>query len=473
MAKFETNGKRKRRTREERDESEAKQLEEELFGIEDAHEIQDVERKGTGTAQGGGGASEGGPKRTPKWEDPDEEELRMDLKDGPSRNRKLRNDPEEADVSGKEYVERLRRQHQNIHATAVSWAQLPTPGEEVEEDVAGRILRSAKDVLAKPKFLPQGCIEATRMRDANLEEPNKAVVQSLEFHPSGGVLMTAGLDRKLRFFQVDGVRNKKLESLHFDDLPIHKAAFNEDGSQVVLTGRRKFFYIYDVASAQVDYVAGIQGREEKSLENFVISRGGGEPTVAFLGNKGYLPLVSLKTKQWMGNLKMSGTVKAAAFVPGKPELFTSGVDGMVYTWDLRMRRCIGKAVDEGSYRCTSLACSSDGMVATGSESGIVNLYSKNKGTLDLQKTIYNLTTRCDTMVFNPDNQILALASSRKKDALKLLHLPSNTVFSNWPTSKTPLSFVHSVAFSPGSGFFAIGNARGAALLYRLHHFETT
>jgi len=463
--------KRKRRTREEQDERDASRLEEELFGAQHTSDSRVKEGTRSWTQSDGGGGRGEGPTRTPKWEDSDEEELRMDLANGPSRARKLRNDVQEADVSGKEYVERLRRQHQKLHATAVSWAQLPTPGEE--EDIAGRIVRGAKDVLAKPKFLPQGSIEATRMRDANMEEPNKAVVQSLEFHPSGSVLMTAGLDRKLRFFQVDGVRNKKLESLHFEDLPVHKAAFSEEGTEVVLTGRRKFFYIYDVASARVDYVAGIQGRDEKSLENFAISRGGGEPAVAFLGNKGYLPLISLKTKQWMGNLKMSGTVRAAAFVPGKTELLTSGVDGMVYTWDLRMRRCIGKALDEGSYKCTSLACSSNGMVATGSDSGIVNLYSHNKGALDLRKTIYNLTTRCDTMAFNPDNQILALASSRKKDALKLVHLPSNTVFSNWPTSKTPLSFVHSIAFSPGSGFLAIGNARGAALLYRLHHFETT
>ena len=39
------------------------------------------------------------------------------------------------------------------------------------------------------------------MRDANIAEPSKAVVQSIEFHPDGQVLMTAGMDKKLRFFQ--------------------------------------------------------------------------------------------------------------------------------------------------------------------------------------------------------------------------------------------------------------------------------
>ncbi len=65
-------------------------------------------------------------------------------------------------------------------------------------------------------------------------------------------------------------------------------------------------------------------------------------------------------------------------------------------------------------------------------------------------------------------QILAMASRMTKDALRLVHLPSFTVFSNWPTSRSPLGYVHSLAFSPGGGYLAIGTARGSALLYRLH-----
>ena len=64
----------------------------------------------------------------------------------------------------------------------------------------------------------------------------------------------------------------------------------------------------------------------------------------------------------------------------------------------------------------------------------------------------------------------AMASRMKKDAMRLLHLPSMTVFANWPTGRSPLHFVHSLAFSPNGGFLAIGNARGRVLLYRLHHY---
>jgi U3 small nucleolar RNA-associated protein 18 len=42
------------------------------------------------------------------------------------------------------------------------------------------------------------------MQDANQHDPCHAVVRSVEFHPNGQLLLTAGLDKKLRFFQVRG-----------------------------------------------------------------------------------------------------------------------------------------------------------------------------------------------------------------------------------------------------------------------------
>lgn len=52
-----------------------------------------------------------------------------------------------------------------------------------------------------------------------------------------------------------------------------------------------------------------------------------------------------------------------------------------------------------------------------------------------------------------------------------VHLPSYTVFSNWPTSNTPLHYVSAMDFSPGSGYFACGNDKGKVLLYRVNHYK--
>jgi U3 small nucleolar RNA-associated protein 18 len=139
--------------------------------------------------------------------------------------------------------------------------------------------------------------------------------------------------------------------------------------------------------------------------------------------------------------------------------------------------------------CTALALSPDGSyLATGDSMGGVNIYSRPAGLLaplDLQqgsgmqpatpsplKTLMNLTTAVDSLSFSHDSQVLLMGSRLKKESLRLVHMPSLSVFSNWPTSKSPLHYVHCAAFSPHSGFLGIGNAKGRVLLYRLHHYPS-
>ena len=43
------------------------------------------------------------------------------------------------------------------------------------------------------------------------------------------------------------------------------------GAEIALSGRRKFFYIYDLQSGRVRKIHEIQGRKEKSLEHMYAS----------------------------------------------------------------------------------------------------------------------------------------------------------------------------------------------------------
>ena len=45
-------------------------------------------------------------------------------------------------------------------------------------------------------------------------------------------------------------------------------------------------------------------------------------------------------------------------------------------------------------------------------------------------------------------------TAQGNDQLRLLHVDSGTVFSNWPTERTPLRKIQCVAFSPGGAFLA-------------------
>ena len=110
-----------------------------------------------------------------------------------------------------------------------------------------------------------------------------------------------------------------------------------------------------------------------------------------------------------------------------------------------------------------------------SSSGIVNLYSRevsqSSSSPEPLRAIDNLTTPISALKFNPDSQILAIASKYKKDAFKLVHVPSRKVFANWPTANTPLGYVNIMDFSPSGGYLAMGNDKGKVLLYRLNAYS--
>ena len=425
--------------------------------------------------------------RKPVWQDPDDEGVQINVANV-SRLRKLRESESEAVLTGTEYQERLREQHKKLHPR-VKWASLEREKESRELSQAEKLLVRAGGLLSSSHALPPERIEMTRLKDANFEEPNQSVVQSVEFHPNGQLLMTAGLDRRLRFFSVDGITNPHIQSIFLEDSPVQQAAFTSGGAQIVATGRRPFFYMVDLESAAIERVSGIFSRKERSFESFATSTAAS--IIAFFGRDGSIPLVSTSSRQAVGTLKMNGTVRSGSFSPNGNELLTSGGDGLIYVWDLRMQRCLRRYIDEGSTGTTALATAPNGqMFASGSKSGIVNLYNhppKNdmdgftrsslSGAPELPlalkplKALPNLVTTADTLSFNHDGQLLAIASRLKRDALKLIHVPTMTAFSNWPTSRSPIHYVHSLAFSPSGGYLAIGNARGRVLLYRIHHYS--
>lgn len=98
-------------------------------------------------------------------------------------------------AAGVQYESRLRAQHKKLNPRT-SWAKARPDDEAAARDLA------AGGALAKPYRLPAGTIEVTPLTDANKAEPSGAVVQSVDFHPNGQLLLTAGLDKRLRLFQV-------------------------------------------------------------------------------------------------------------------------------------------------------------------------------------------------------------------------------------------------------------------------------
>ncbi len=69
-------------------------------------------------------------------------------------------------------------------------------------------------------------------------------------------------------------------------------------------------------------------------------------------------------------------------------------------------------------------------MATGSKMGTVNLFKINENVLEPKpfKTLMNLTTAITDLKFNPTSEVLSFSSKWKKNAFRLAHIPSYTVF---------------------------------------------
>jgi len=476
----------------------------------------------------------------------------VSLIDGPNRLKKLRRHVNESDpISFGEYETRLRERFVNTASVAsrTDWADVglarkqqqqqqvvdgemgdariknklrrgggyassSTDDDESSDDdnenAATKIFNSNASLFETTSSngryranLPPTLLDIVRVRDGNLSDPNSSVVSATQFHPQSDeynpLLMTAGMDKMLRFFRIDGDTDDggansgnggistKVHGIQFPDMPITCASFvtGGGGGSVVLGGRRPFFYVYDTISGAIQKIPGIVGRKERSLEKFRVSPDG--RYIAFIGNDGYVILVDGTSRQWIGNLKMNGSVRALTFTDDAEYILGSGSDGDVYRWHIGSRRCVERFHNEDGTITSSLALSSN-VLAVGAESGVVNIYNERYtsphsagqrgGGLSFTaiaerkpvKSVMNLTTSVDNLCFNHDGQILALSTRRDTNGLKLLHVPTQTVFSNWPTSKTPLKYVWSMDFSPKSRYLAVGNDHGKCLLYRLKYY---
>ncbi|XP_011874319.1 PREDICTED: U3 small nucleolar RNA-associated protein 18 homolog [Vollenhovia emeryi] len=354
------------------------------------------------------------------------------------------------------------------------WAELEKTDVADVDDLESNILKHSCHLEASTaKNLPKNIIDIKALKALNKSTHTEGpIVTSVEFHPSSTVALVAGTSGVLSLFQVDGHTNEKLHSMQFKKYPISKATFMKDGTEVLL-GSQYYSHceIYNLMSGKIYKLPLPHGIT--NMKRYEVSPDG--KIIALCGRLGEVYLLHNSTKELVGTLKMNSKCRALAFTPDSKTLITHGDGSEMYAWDLNTRTCINRAVDDGSLSCASLAVSPSGQfVATGSKQGVVNLYDTKSVLEDRSpvpvKIVMNLVTSVTSLRFNPTSEILSAASVDKHNAFKMLHLPSFTVFSNFPTLQTNIGLPEAIAFSPGGGYLSISNRTGSALLYRLKHY---
>ena len=198
-----------------------------------------------------------------------------------------------------------------------------------------------------------------------------------------------------------------------------------------------------------------------SLRRLCISPDG--QFVAFRGHGGDIYIMDTKTKEFVKDFSMNDQCRSVCFSADSRNLLSHGEGGQCYIWDVKASKLVTKFYDEGTIFANVLAVSpNQQFLATGSEAGVVNLYdyrsammSNDSNSVQPLKSFMNLTTGIRSITFNHSSELMAFSSIKKPNCVKIAHVASRSVFSNFPP-KEPLERVGEVRFSPSSGFLALG-----------------
>lgn len=398
----------------------------------------------------------------------DEDDVQCSIQDAvKAQNRQLADD-----VPEKLYKEYLSNKYKQLVGTP-KWAEFDRIDKESDDLDADILKHSGHLETPKIKNLPKSVIDIKALTPINKETHTEGpVVSSVEFHPSSTAALVAGSSGVLSIFQIDGVNNNKWHTMRYKKFPISSAKFLRDGTEV-LVGSQYYphCHSFDLLTQKTNRIQLPHG--VTNMQRYEVSPDG--KLLALCGRSGEIYLLAASSKELVGTLKMNARCRTLCFTPDSRTLVTHGDSNEMYIWDVNSRACFHRAVDDGCLACASVAMSPSGQfLATGSKEGVVNLYDV-KHVLDNRhpvplKIVLNFTTSITSLKFNPYSEILAMASNKKHNAFKMMHLPSFTVFTNFPTFQSNISMPEAIDFSPASGYLAISNRSSSAFLYRLKHY---
>lgn len=354
-------------------------------------------------------------------------------------------------------------------------------------------------------------------RTRPIPDTHKAAVNNLSFHPEYPVLLSSSVSSVLFLHHINATAhptpNPMLTSVQAKLIDVRRAEFlYPAGDQIFFAGRRRFFHSWHLQSGVVEKTARIQGghrQEHKSMEHFRLSPCGRYMGIVASTRKGggLVNIISVSSRQWIAGARLDSRHGIADFVwwSTGDGLSILGRDGSVGEYSMEERRFLGVWRDEGCVGGIVIALGGhrgpgalgeDRWVAVGSSSGVTNIYDRNellvggsgtggsskkkkkggkagggeeevtiKSNPEPTRRFEHLVTPITVITFSPDGQLMAFGSREKKDALRLVHLPSCTVYRNWPTENTPLGRITSVAFGRGSDLLAVGNDAGKVRLW--------
>lgn len=373
---------------------------------------------------------------------------------------------------------------------------------------ANNLVRKVGTGSGKRRKIRAEVIDIQRTKDVPGIQPSP--ITSMSFHSQLPLLLSSGPSSTLYLHHIISsppapTPNPLLTSMHVRGTPLSTTAFHPNDGRIFLSARRRYFNIWNLNTGRVEKISRVYGQqhEQRSMEHFKLSPDG--KYVALLGSTrkggGVVNFLSASSLQWVSQVRIESRGGIADFCWWRDSrgIAVAGKNGEITEYSILDQRIIARWQDEGAVGTTTLALGgqhefrkspigTDRWIVTGSSSGIVNIYDRREwlaSPLPVStqpvpaqpkpaRVLDQLTTPTSHLAFSPDGQILAMASKWKRDALRLVHLPSCTVFKNWPTNSTPLGRITALAFADGEivegdvhCLLAIGSEQGKSRLWEV------
>uniref|UniRef100_A0A8R1I5K0 WD repeat-containing protein 55 homolog n=1 Tax=Caenorhabditis japonica TaxID=281687 RepID=A0A8R1I5K0_CAEJA len=421
----------------------------------------------------------------PVWHDEDDDNVVVTV---PKRVKKTMRaelkrttDEEHGEVDSKEYVARLQEAFKKRHGGTPKWAlAAATYGVEDEEE---SLLRSAAGYLAKDSKLPKTTIHTSYLKDFNIGHRFTRPITVVKFHKTRPVLITADQGGNVQLFKVSReVRQDHfLQSATFKKFPIDCMEIAEQGTAVICSSSSKEYLMqYNMETRQVTELRPPNTVPKQGIRIFAISHD--SKFLALAGHNSHIYIVHAVSMEHVKTISLPANATAIKFYPTHSrELWVICENGQIVIASMSCDSVfkVNKQhtfTDDGAVHGTTIALTQHGeFFATGSDTGIVNVYSgqdcRDSTTPRPLFNVSNLVTSVSSIAFTSDAQLMAICSSVKENHLRLVHIASQTTFKNFPDRHGKVTHARCVDFSPNGGYLAVGNEDGKLNVFSIHHFR--
>jgi U3 small nucleolar RNA-associated protein 18 len=398
-------------------------------------------------------APRGPPPRQPAWVDPDDlvELLAPGVRDPPA--------PDPGAAQGA--ADRLARYARAVGPVDTSWADLAAaPAATVD---AGAIFSDSQAQV------PPRALAIARVSDLLRPQAARAGVLCIAFHPARREAAVLDGRNTVHVVAVTGKVNRVQYSVPFAERK-HSvcACWSTDGDRLFIGGQGGLFQTVDarVRSAQVSHLLDESG----TVTGIACSPGNGVLGMV-VGSR--VHFVDARNLQLLRTIATSDELCCGAFTEDGAWFIAVGQVGRGLVFDCETFNPIVRFQDQGMQTIHAIDVS-HGLVAFGTEAGVLEVFELGSLREQYPKPLFsklNLTTLIDTVKFNPTGEVIAFGSSGKKDSMRVLHVRTKSVYANWPTQNTPISYLRSAAFDSTGQFLALGNDKGVVTLWELAFYS--